>query len=148
ILGPEAHPIAGTSIDATFDAAGGALNLTGPSTLLEYQAALRSITYRNTLTTTPSNRQFTFTVTDVDSNAGSAVVNVTFGQHVSPTLSSTGGATGAIYTRNQAPAIVDGSPFTITGTATMTKALVTITTGTGAFVSGQDKLTVVGSLGG
>src|SRR5690606_21196747 len=65
-------------ITGTYDAATGVLTLTGNATLAQYQAALRTVTYRSTSETptqTSTSRTITWQVTDADSDSTAPAIS-------------------------------------------------------------------------
>ena len=65
----------GTSIVAAYNGTTGVLTLTGPDSLADYQAVLRSVTYHSTSedpTETSTTRTVTFSVTDANSDGAGA----------------------------------------------------------------------------
>mgnify|MGYP001627774361 CR=1 FL=1 len=64
----------GTGISSSYNSSTGVLSLTGTTTVANYQAALRSVTYQNTETTSPSTdiREISFVVYDWDGSSGIA----------------------------------------------------------------------------
>jgi len=100
-----------TPITATFNAATGALTLTGAATLAQYQAALRTVTYNNSAaapTATPA-RVVTFAVSDGSNTSAVATATVTLtGVNDQPSL-----------TASNPPAVnEDAGPQTVNGWAT------------------------------
>lgn len=110
----------------TGSVSGGTLTLTGTASAATYQAALRSVTYRNT-SDTPSTlvRTVTFRATDGDlSNTQARTITVTAVDDA-PTVSTSGGSTA--YTEQAAAVVVDGAVgFTDPDGPAPTKATVTI----------------------
>ncbi len=62
----------GTGISGSYNSTTGVLSLTGSSTVANYQAALQSVTYENTETTSPSTtaREISYIVYDWDDSSG------------------------------------------------------------------------------
>ncbi|MFT4510037.1 DUF4347 domain-containing protein [Caballeronia sp. 15711] len=128
-------------ITATYDSGTGVLTLTssGASTLAQWQAALRAVTYTDTaITPDATPRTISFTVNDgaKDSDTGTHAVSVA-GTDQSPVLTSASG--DATYLPGSAAHTVDGG-ITLTDTDSTTMASVTVQFTTG-FQSG-DQLSV------
>ncbi|MCC8999988.1 MAG: Ig-like domain-containing protein [Candidatus Contendobacter sp.] len=94
--------VAGTSITANYVAAAGALTLTGPDTVANFQTVLRTVTYNNTSPNpNTTNRSITVVVNDGASNSPVATSTVTviginsapsFTQGADPTVLEDAGA--------------------------------------------------------
>ncbi|MCX6840566.1 MAG: cadherin domain-containing protein, partial [Verrucomicrobia bacterium] len=103
-------------ISGTYTAGTGVLALTGTTTLANYQAALRSVTYRSTSedpTVSAVNRTVTWVVTDANSDSAGAQTSVAVTSTITITPSNdkpvvTAGATLA-YTENAAALAIDGT---------------------------------------
>jgi M6 family metalloprotease-like protein len=126
-------------ITASYNSGSGVLSLAGSSTVANYQAALRSVTYVNT-SDSPSTatRTVSFQVNDGAANSGTQTRNITVaGVNDAPVLASI--EAGALaYTENQAATLITA---TITATdadsANLASGSVSITAN---FASGQDVL--------
>lgn len=98
-----------SGITGTYDPSSGVLTLTGTASLADYQAALRSVTYRNS-SDAPAEaaRTISFQVDDgaASSAAATTTINVT-AVNDAPTATTTGGSTAFI--EEQAAVVVDGS---------------------------------------
>lgn len=96
-------------ISGTYDPATGILTLTGRATVAEYQAALRTVTYRNVNATTPAttDRTVSFVVDDGDdrSNAVTTTVTVT-GVPDAPVVTTSAG-NAPTFVENGSPVVVD-----------------------------------------
>ncbi|ELR68485.1 Flagellar hook-length control protein FliK [Fulvivirga imtechensis AK7] len=96
-------------ITGNYDAATGVLTLSGSATLAQYEAALRSIAYRNTSQNPdPATRTVTFEVNDGTdpSNTGTATVAVV-PVNDAPVISSNNGTTATDYYVEESPVIID-----------------------------------------
>lgn len=131
------------SITGSWDVSTGILTLTGTTSLANYQAALRSVTYENTNTVNPSTalRQVDFTVYDWDdsSNVDSRTINI-IAVNSSPSLSGVTGATEA-YTEGDGVLTIPTS-ITITDVDDTNLESATITISTNYF-NGEDFLDFV-----
>ncbi|MBR0643935.1 beta strand repeat-containing protein [Plastoroseomonas hellenica] len=96
-------------ITGTYDASSGVLTLTGTASIADYQAALQSVTYRNS-SDAPAEaaRAISFQVNDgsASSTASTTTINVT-AVNDAPTVTTTVGSTA--YIEEQAAVVVDGS---------------------------------------
>ena len=103
-----------SGITGSYDSVNGTLTLTGSATLVEYQAALQSISYENT-SDDPSDltRTVTFLVNDgdVDSNIVSRDIDFT-AVNDAPVLSAIETAP-ASYTENDAPLALPAAPLSL-----------------------------------
>lgn len=130
------------NITGAYNAATGVLTLTGSDTVAAYQAALRTVTYRNTDTANPSTtpRVIQFRANDgaAVSSPASTTVSVVAVNDL-PVLTTSGG--NAAWVENVTPSAavaIDGAlTLTDVDNANLTGATVAIT---GAFSSGQDVL--------
>ena len=99
-----------SGITGSYDSVNGTLTLTGSASLIDYQAALQSISYVNT-SDDPSDltRTVTFQINDgdVDSNIVSRDIDFTV-MNDAPVLSAIETAP-ASYTENDAPLAITGS---------------------------------------
>lgn len=96
------------NITGTYDPSSGVLTLTGTASLTDYQAALRSVTYRNSSDApTEAARTISFQVNDgsASSTAATTSINVT-AVNDAPTVTTTAGSTA--YIEEQAAVVVDG----------------------------------------
>ena len=128
-------------ITGSYNSGTGVLTLSGSSSVANYQAALRSVTYSNSsdnpsgLTRTVSYQVDDGSATNHASNVVTSTVSVT-PVNDAPVLNANGGSLS--YTENQAATAIDGA---LTGSdvdsATLTGATVSITTN---FASGEDVL--------
>jgi hypothetical protein len=129
------------TITGSYNSATGVLTLTGADTAANYQAALRSVTYRDAnLLPTPSTRTVTFQVDDGFSvnhlsNTPSRNINVT--DHVAPVLANIEAAALSFNAGQSATAITGSLTVTDVDSTTIAGATVAITSG---FVSGEDVL--------
>lgn len=140
------------TITGSYNAATGVLTLTGADTVANYQAALRSVTYRNADTDNPSTaaRTIQFRVNDgaLVSAAASTTVSVTGVNDLPVFIASPG---NAAWVENATPsAAVAIDPSLAVGDvddANLTGATVAIT---GGFVSAQDVLAfaTIGTISG
>lgn len=132
-------------ITGTWDAATGALTLSGVATVAAYQLALRSVTYANT-SDSPSvlARTVSFFVSDGADTSASATRDVSIlAVNDAPTVTTTGSS--ASYTENASPVVVD--PGVVLGDldhGMLISATVRVTTN---YVSGQDLLAFVNQAG-
>lgn len=117
-------------ITGSYNTGTGTLTLTGSDTKADYRAALRSVTYENTDTDTPSTatRTVTFKVTDgalISSAATSTVAVVAVNS--APRLSQSSGT--AAYTEDGSPAAVAANLVAVDpDSANLSGAVVTLTT--------------------
>lgn len=135
------------TITGSYNAATGVLTLTGADTVANYQAALRSVTYRNADTDNPSTaaRTIQFRVSDgaLVSAAASTTVSVAAVNDLPVLVASPG---DAAWVENATPAAIAIDPSLALGDvddANLTGATVAIT---GGFVPSQDVL-AFGTLG-
>ncbi|MBC1236717.1 putative Ig domain-containing protein [Nostoc sp. 2RC] len=124
-------------ISGSYNSSTGVLTLTGTSTVANYQAALRSITYNNTSenpTTTP--RTISFLVNDGSSNSTAVTrsINIT-PVNDAPVAVATNSAVS--YTENATTAIDSAITLIDVDSTNLVSATVTISSG---FVSGEDVL--------
>ncbi|WP_084629505.1 tandem-95 repeat protein [Patulibacter americanus] len=120
------------AISGSYDVSTGLLTLTGKDTLANYQAALRSVRYRNLNTTAPSTapRTVGFVVDDGDDESAAATTTVTVAEEPDVPVVTPG-------TGNVSTFVEDGSPVLVDDTVTVTDvdstvlsgATVSITTG-------------------
>lgn len=113
---------------------GGTLSLTGTATYANYQAALRSIVYRNTAPDrTNANRTISWKINDgvIDSDAGTQTLSV---PNQVPVMSV---AATANYANGTSQLIDNALTLADTDDVTIISAVVTITSG---FVSSEDRL--------
>ncbi len=107
----------GIGISSSYNSTTGVLSLTGTTTVANYQAALRSVTYQNTETTSPSTtpREISYIVYDWDDSSGVATreINIIPSNDV-PTLANLEGTTLA-FTENDGPTQIT-SAITISDT--------------------------------
>ena len=94
-------------ITGSFVAGTGTLTLTGTASKANYQAALRSVTFRNTSDTpTTGVRTVTFRVSDGTANSNTALRTVTVTPtNDAPTVTTSSGSTN--YTENAAAVVID-----------------------------------------
>ncbi|WFR62368.1 hypothetical protein P9222_29820 [Paenibacillus amylolyticus] len=130
------------NITASYNAATGVLTLTSSgrtATLVQWQAALRSITYTNTaITPNTATRTVSFTVTDgVDaSNTATRIVTVAATDQ-SPIVKTSGGSTSYISGASTPVSIDSGLTVSDLDNATLSSATVSITSN---FDAGKDVL--------
>ena len=128
------------TITGNYTAATGTLVLTGADTLAAYQAALRTVQYRNLDTDNPSttSRTVSFTVSDSSlvSNAVATTVGIT-AVNDGPTMTASGG-TASFVEDGGAVAVDPALSVSDVDDATFTGATIKVTAG---FVAGQDSLT-------
>ena len=127
-------------ISGTYNASTGILPLTGTSTVANYQAALRSITYRNINNDDPAttSRNILFTVSDgaASSNTPQRTLNVT-AVNDNPVLAGIEGST-IIYTEGQGEVnVTSGITVDDVDNLILTSASIQITTG---YVNTEDIL--------
>lgn len=131
-------------ITGSFNAATGALTLSGTTTVANYQTALRSITYVNN-SNNPSTltRTVSFIANDGGANSNTATRSITVASvNDAPTVTAT--ATPLAYTENDAAAAVDaGLAVSDPDNINLTGATVSITN----FVAGEDALAFANQLG-
>ncbi|HEY3402304.1 MAG TPA: DUF2341 domain-containing protein, partial [Ohtaekwangia sp.] len=127
-------------ITGTFNAASGTLTLSGTTTLANYQAALRAVTYENTNTANPSasTRTVSFTVNDGTANSNTVTRNITFTTvNDAPVLAAIEG-TSLPYAEGQAATIITATTTVADGdNANLTSATIQVT---GNYVNGEDVL--------
>jgi hypothetical protein len=132
-------------ITGSWDAGTGVLTLSGTTTVANYQAALRSVTYANT-SESPSTavRTVSFVVNDGALSSTAATRTVTVAAvNDAPTVTTTAGSLA--YTENDAATSVDaGLTVGDVDSAALTGATVTIS---GNYASGQDVLAFTDQLG-
>ncbi|MCU0389631.1 MAG: T9SS type A sorting domain-containing protein, partial [Thermoflexibacter sp.] len=129
----------------TCPAVGATMNFTGTVTLANYQALIRSFTYRNSSgTPMGTNRTFTFVANDGQaannlSDAAVFTVNVNANFNIAPTLDAGCPTMTANFNENQSPLAILPNPLTITDldNTNLSKAEFKITTG---YRSGEDEL--------
>jgi large repetitive protein len=124
-------------ITGSYNPATGVLSLSGSSTVANYQAALRSITYNNkAIIPNTADRTISFSTNDggVNSNTATKIVTIT-ASNPAPVVTTSGGNTA--FTQGS-PVVVDGS-ITVTdaNSANLVFATVSIT---GGFQSSGDVL--------
>ncbi|MBF0340560.1 MAG: DUF4347 domain-containing protein, partial [Magnetococcales bacterium] len=133
-------------ITGSWNAATGTLTLSGTATKVDYQAALRSITYQNNNTDNPATgtRSIRFTITDANSNgqgSGALTVSVQRDIALTPINDAPGVATTAVplsYTESNAATPVDPSlSLSDVDDATVTGATIQIT---GHYLASEDLL--------
>lgn len=133
------------SISGSYNAATGALTLSGADTIANYQAALASVSF-STTSTVAGDRTIDWTVNDGNANAGASTqVTSTLHVHTGPQLG--GGGVTQTFTGGSAPITLD-SGITVSDDAsgTLTGATVSISTG---FISGDAlSFTAVGNVTG
>jgi len=132
-------------ITGTFNATTGVMSLAGSSSIANYQAALRSITYVNT-SENPNTaaRTVSFVVNDGNANSNTASRNITVtAVNDAPVVTAT--AAALAYTENQAATAVDtGLTVSDVDSTNLTSATVSISAN---FASGQDVLAFVNQNG-
>jgi hypothetical protein len=127
-----------SGITGDFNAATGVLTLTGPATVSQYQAALRSVTFRNT-SLNPSNatRTVSFRVSDGSDQSAPATRNVLMSTLNDAAILTAGGGTAA-YTENGTGTAVDPAlDVSDVDSTTFVGATASIT---GNLQSGEDRL--------
>lgn len=138
---------AGSGITGSYSAATGILSLTGTSSVANYQAALRSVTFRSTTDTPPATKIINFTVINgpVPSSVASKTISI-IAVNDAPAVATSGGATP--YTEQQGAVVIDGaltvtdvdSPSLAGATATLTAPqagdTLKFTTPTGSRITG------------
>ncbi|MEY2581962.1 MAG: hypothetical protein QOE09_1811, partial [Ilumatobacteraceae bacterium] len=132
--------VAQSGITATWTAATGVLALSGSSTVANYQAALRSVTYNNNSSNpTTTTRTVTFVVNDgvTSSSLASRTITLT-AVNDAPAVTAIG--TAMAYTENGTTALDPGVTVADVDSANLSSAKVTMTT---AYVNGQDTLAFV-----
>ncbi|MBD2410859.1 hypothetical protein FACHB389_00145 [Nostoc calcicola FACHB-389] len=124
-------------ISGSYNSSTGVLTLTGSSTVANYQAALRSITYNNSSdspTTTP--RTISFLVNDGSSNSTAVTRNINItAVNDAPVAVTTNSALN--YTENATTAIDSAITLSDLDSTNLASATVSISSG---FVSGEDIL--------
>jgi Bacterial Ig domain/Carboxypeptidase regulatory-like domain len=130
-------------ITGNYVAATGILTLTGSATLLNYQTALRSITYSDSAgSPTQSVRTITFVVNDGDVNSNTQTRNINVSSNSAPVV--TAGAT-LNYTENDPATVIDNTiTVTDSDSPNLTGATAQIT---GNYQSAEDVLSFVNQLG-
>ncbi|MBF0261883.1 MAG: DUF4347 domain-containing protein, partial [Magnetococcales bacterium] len=142
-----------SGITGSWNAATGTLTLTGTDTKADYQAALRTITYRNTNTDDPNldTRTIRFTITDANSNGqGNGALGVSIQRDVTlaavndaPTIATTG--MPLAYTESDTAKVIDPSlTLADVDDTLITGATVRIT---GNHLSSEDSLSFVNQSG-
>jgi VCBS repeat-containing protein len=131
-------------ITGVYTSGTGVLTLSGTATLAQYQAALRSVTYKNTsedptVNSTRNNRIITWSVTDANSDAVGAQTSADVTSTINLTAVNdkpvvTAGAILA-YTENASATVIDsGITISDADDTQLTSAMVTISSG---FVAGD-----------
>jgi hypothetical protein len=131
-------------ITGTWTAATGILSLSGTTTPVNYQTALRAVTYRNTSDSPTTTRTVTFVANDgfIDSNTASKTITVT-AVNDAPVV---GGTTGSLaYVENGTTVLVPLITVTDADAANMSSATVTMTSP--SYVNAQDTLAFVNQNG-
>ncbi|MET0454998.1 MAG: Ig-like domain-containing protein [Mycobacterium sp.] len=118
---------AGNGIAGTYNTATGVLTLSGASSVANYEAALRSVTYQNSSDTPAATRTVTFVVSDgIDASAPvTKQLSVTA---VDDPVQLTTTAGSSAYFEQGAPVVVDGALTLTDPDSVVTGATVTITT--------------------
>jgi large repetitive protein len=124
-------------ISGVFDASTGVLSLTGSSSVANYQAALRAVTYTNS-STNPSTTARTLRIVVNDGTVASAIVDRTLQVsqvNTSPVVNTSAGAVS--YGQNAGAVVVDGG---IAVSDADSLNLVGATVAIGGYISGEDVL--------
>ncbi|HZN15155.1 MAG TPA: tandem-95 repeat protein [Acidimicrobiales bacterium] len=135
-------------ISGSYATGTGILTMTGTSSVANYQAALRSILFRNLTNDDPTNpvaaRTVSFKVNDgtVDSNTQSRTVTVS-GVNDRPVVTLDAGTVG--YTEN-APGVAISPGLTLADPDNANLTFAQVDMSAGGFVLGQDTISFTGSL--
>jgi hypothetical protein len=153
------------AITGSYDVATGVLTLSGKDTVANYQAALRSVRYRNVNATAPSAapRTVGFVVDDGDDLSASADTTVTVASQPDAPVVTAGTGNVATFVEGGAPVVVDDAvTVTDVDSTVLSGATVSITTGfssaqgdvlqfvnqngiTGSYATGTGVLTLSGT---
>jgi hypothetical protein len=141
--------VAASGITVGFDAATGILSLSGTATVAQYQAVLRTVTYRNLTVGTPSTtpRAITFAVTDGTATSARATTTVAVeGFNDAPVLVTSVGITA--FAEDAGPVAVDPA-ITLTDADAATIAGATVQLQAGLLApQGRLSFTATGSITG
>ncbi|MEH2165449.1 MAG: tandem-95 repeat protein, partial [Nostoc sp.] len=131
-------------ITGSYDSSTGVLTLTGSDTVVNYQTALRSITYTNS-SDNPSttSRTISFIVNDGAANSAAVTRNINI-TAVNDAPVATGTNSALTYTENATTAIDSGIALSDVDSPNLASGTVSITSG---FVSAQDTLTFINQNG-
>ncbi len=137
----------GTGITGSYNSSTGVLSLTGSSSVANYQAALRSVTYQNTETVSPSTvtREISFIVYDWDDSSGVVTrdINIIPSNDV-PVLANLEGTTLAFTENDGATQITSAITVTDTDDTNLQAATVSFTNN---YFLGEDILDYSDALG-
>jgi hypothetical protein len=153
------------AITGSYDVSTGVLTLSGKDTLANYQAALRSVRYRNVDGTAPSAapRTVAFVVNDGDDLSASADTTVTVDSQPDAPIVTPGTGNVATFVEDGSPVLVDDAvTVTDVDSTVLSGATVSITTGfsnaegdalqfvnqngiTGSYATGTGVLTLSGT---
>ena len=134
-------------ITGTFTAATGTLALTGSSSVANYEAALRTVTYQNTNSSAPNTlvRTVSFTVNDGTVNSNTVTRTITVSTVNDPPVLSAIELTALAYAEGQAATVISGAINIVDVDHTnLTGATVQIT---GNYVNGEDALSFTSMFG-
>jgi trimeric autotransporter adhesin len=100
-----------SGISGSYDDGSGTLTLSGTASVAAYQAAIRTVRYRNLTTNNPAaTKNITFSVNDAGNDAALATKQVCIAQNGGPNRRPTGDTTSEgplVYTENDGPVPVD-----------------------------------------
>ena len=127
------------SITGVWDAGSGTLTLTGASSVANYQAALRSITYTNSSDNpATATRTVSFTVSDITSTSSPATRDITVAAVIDAPVLANIEAAALAYTENGSSLVTSSITIADVDSAVLASATVQIT---GNYLFGQDQLT-------